>query len=726
MFLSRARLFPAPSPPLPPGPVGAVLPPLYPVRATPSLSLHKRYLGIHCPCCVAYSPRSTFQTGSSRPPITPRRSYYKTAPLPSSSPAISTPSSSPIRPIVNIVSSPGPMGPEPTEEDYDDLPFKLPSGPYSHTKPDLPYAALIGQAILASPEHRLTLQEIYDFITIVYPHFKRNEQTWMNSIRHVLSTTIVFRKVQRDRTAGRTLWAIFDQDLDCFVGGGFRKEFCADMQEQREKTRPSNRKRPAEDTPTRKPKRKKLKPEASQDQMPPALHSQMGIPMSTLPAVAYPGPPMFAGPRPGTHHQPYYTPYVMHHPHAVPAGVIFPVLPPGSVYNPVTTEPTAPAPPISRPSTSSSAVSRIKMEPEESPSPSLPPTSSSSASIPELTPNNSSSSPTGEMEMDDQGAATQAAESSSRASASVSPRFDISAFLVVPEEAPLDALAPGVTLLNPNSATQISGSSLKPKGKGKKGKEKAVEKDSLKVSDRKPDPVIHDQTHLLPQQKPSFPPAPESPTLIRQNVRPRPENPRPSTPPPKNAPPTSAKPSPSHPRTPPRKSSEHHLSAARTPLSHLGVHMSPTASLAHYKSHLNPPPVMISLPHGDNNNPTTTKEDSHGHSHGHTHGHHAAEDTENLLRTPSRRRASSQFTPFTPVTPRKLMFMGVATESPLRGLFDHPHDPGTLLDEELARLCAQGTPGRGLHESPSVGFAQRALLYESPNTRSPERWTRMW
>ncbi len=96
---------------------------------------------------------------------------------------MSTPSSSPVRPIVNIVSSPGPMGPEPTEDEYDDLPFKLPPGQYSHTKPDLPYAALIGQAILASPEHRLTLQEIYDYIIIVYPHFKRNEQTWVNSIR---------------------------------------------------------------------------------------------------------------------------------------------------------------------------------------------------------------------------------------------------------------------------------------------------------------------------------------------------------------------------------------------------------------------------------------------------------------------------------------------------------------------------------------------------------------
>jgi hypothetical protein len=285
---------------------------------------------------------------------------------------------------------------------------------------------------------------------------------------------------------------------------------------------------------------------------------------------------------------------------------------------------------------------------------------------------------------------------------------------------------------------------LKSKGKSKKGKEKekekekekAAENDPPKVSNLDPDlfhlrsiDLTHDSPAPAQTKKPFLPPAPESPTLVRQNVRPRTENTKPSTPPQKNVLSTSVKPlttSPGRPCTPPGKNSEHHLSAARTPLSHLGVHMSPSASLAHYKSHLNPPPVTISLSHGDDTNPTTTTTNTK------EGGHHGAEDSENLLRTPSRRRAgagASQFTPFTPVTPRKLMFMGgVATESPLRGLFDHPHDPGTLLDEELARLGAQGnTPGRGgLHESPSVGFAQRALMYESPNTQSPERWTRMW
>jgi hypothetical protein len=61
MFLSRARLFPAPSPPLPPGPAGVVLPLLCRVRATPLLRRHKRYLGTYCLCCVAYSSPPHFR-----------------------------------------------------------------------------------------------------------------------------------------------------------------------------------------------------------------------------------------------------------------------------------------------------------------------------------------------------------------------------------------------------------------------------------------------------------------------------------------------------------------------------------------------------------------------------------------------------------------------------------------------------------------------------------------
>lgn len=101
--------------------------------------------------------------------------------------------------------------------------YMLPPGPYSAGRTAYPYAALIGQAILSSMEHRLTLKDIYEWIATVYPHFKRGENTWMNSIRHVLSTTVHFRKVRVERLGGRSHWAIFDEDLECFRNGEYRK-----------------------------------------------------------------------------------------------------------------------------------------------------------------------------------------------------------------------------------------------------------------------------------------------------------------------------------------------------------------------------------------------------------------------------------------------------------------------------------------------------------------------
>jgi hypothetical protein len=312
--------------------------------------------------------------------------------------------------------------------------------------------------------------------------------------------------VQRG-AAKRPLWAIFDQDLDCFVGGGFRKEFCADMQEQ-EKTRHSNRKRSAEVAPTRQPSPKKLKTEPSQEQVVPSLHPQMSVPMSTLPTVTYPRPALFPGPcpLPGTYHQPYYAlapvpavtyprpalfpgprplpgtyhqpyhalaPYVMPHLHPVPADVILPDLRP-AVFNSAPVEPPAPTPSVSRHSHSLSTVRKIKTELEESPSPSLPSTSSSTVSPPELTPNRSSSSPS--EEIDDLDTAAQGTETH-QASVSVSPKFDISAILVAPEEDPLDVLASSVTFLDAKLAAGENEAS-----KSKKGKEKVPDKDSYQVS----------------------------------------------------------------------------------------------------------------------------------------------------------------------------------------------------------------------------------------------------
>ncbi|KAF8638956.1 hypothetical protein AX16_010430 [Volvariella volvacea WC 439] len=350
-------------------------------------------------------PLSNIPGGHSSLPTTPQRQrseaparrHISSPLLPSSSPPPSSPVSSPGRHIVNLVSSPGPMGPAPMEEDYGDLPYTLPPGPYSPSKPDQSYAALVGQAILSSPDHRLTLQEIYDWITIVYPYFKRGETTWMNSIRHVLSTTVCFRKVTRDRSLGRTQWAIWDEDLECFKGGGFRKHLCKDYidslakdKQGGPKGKPKGRKRADEDdgpVETRKIKRTKREPMAAQSTAMTPAHS-VPAPLSSH--------PLFPPTRPSVHHQSYYDSCLSHQqvPQPIPADLIFPPLPAAAAINQIAhSPPTRHAPTISA-STPTNPLNPGTEAKSTSSSPSgPPPQSDSSSSLPDLTPSHSSSSP---------------------------------------------------------------------------------------------------------------------------------------------------------------------------------------------------------------------------------------------------------------------------------------------------------------------------------------------
>lgn len=64
-------------------------------------------------------------------------------------------------------------------------------------RPDQSYAALITEAIKASPEGRLLLCDIYQWIEDKYPYFKRAGTGWKNSVRHNLSLHRSFFKEPR-------------------------------------------------------------------------------------------------------------------------------------------------------------------------------------------------------------------------------------------------------------------------------------------------------------------------------------------------------------------------------------------------------------------------------------------------------------------------------------------------------------------------------------------------
>ncbi|KAJ7760423.1 hypothetical protein B0H16DRAFT_1719924 [Mycena metata] len=183
------------------------------------------------------------------------------------------------------------------------------------------------------------------------------------------------------------------------------------------------------------------------------------------------------------------------------------------------------------------------------------------------------------------------------------------------------------------------------------------------------------------------------------------------------------------PATPPRNNRRKSLvSPVHTPLSHGGLHVSPSASLAHYKSNLDPPPTLM---YGASSSRLPALSQGEGDL------NDAGERPSDLLRTPSRKRNAATSSAH-PITPRRLLFLidssspyrtpggGMLSASPFRtpggrgGIFD-PHHPSTLLDEELSSLGAAG------RDSPA-GLFGKASLYDSPNPLDgiPGKWARWW
>ena len=78
------------------------------------------------------------------------------------------------------------------------------------TKPNHSYATLIGMAILRSPQRRLTLAQIYKWISDTYSFYNPNDAGWQNSIRHNLSLNKHFIKQERpkDDPGKGNYWAI--------------------------------------------------------------------------------------------------------------------------------------------------------------------------------------------------------------------------------------------------------------------------------------------------------------------------------------------------------------------------------------------------------------------------------------------------------------------------------------------------------------------------------------
>ncbi|XP_064810748.1 forkhead box protein N2-like [Oncorhynchus masou masou] len=90
-------------------------------------------------------------------------------------------------------------------------PIPTPHLPPSPSKPPYSFSSLIFMAIEDSPDKRLPVKGIYEWIVNSFPYYRAAPGGWRNSVRHNLSLSKSFRRIHRDKSqfVGKgSLWCV--------------------------------------------------------------------------------------------------------------------------------------------------------------------------------------------------------------------------------------------------------------------------------------------------------------------------------------------------------------------------------------------------------------------------------------------------------------------------------------------------------------------------------------